>query len=228
MLASYKKHYHETTINDPKRELHRQNVQEEINRQNDYEKKWKLKTNINKFQIIPIGLKKTLPININGEIIQYNNSGKLLGLNFTSNNFFKKQNDENIRKAKAALRRLWRFRTLKKTLKLRLYKTLILPIILYPVIPLNTCSDHQIERLQKIQNRAVRWICNERWPIICPLIQRHEELKLEFINERIKRMAEGIWSKIHDENSAFHQNTIDIQMIMPHKSYPSSYDKTYE
>ena len=104
----------QTTINDPKRELHRQNVQEEINRQNDYEKKWKLKTNINKFQIIPIGFKKTLPININGEIIQYNNSGKLLGLNFTSNNFFKKQNDENIRKAKAALRRLWRFRTLKK------------------------------------------------------------------------------------------------------------------
>ena len=218
----------EHKINDARREIHRANVQEEINRQNEYEKKWKLKTSIAKFVVIAIGYKKAFPVQIGGELIEYSETGKLLGLNFTNNNFFKKQMDENISKAKAVQKRLWRFRTLKKNLKVTLYKTLILPLILYPIVPINACSKTQIKRLQIIQNDAVRWICNEHWPILCPLEQRHLELKIEYIEDRVKRMTESLWSKLDDEDNIFHQETLNIHMNMPHKSYPSSYNRAYE
>ena len=139
-----------------------------------------------------------------------------------------RQINNNVRKAKAAMKKLWRFRTMKKTLKTRLYKTLILPILLYPIIPINVCSKTQIYKLQKVQNNAVRWIHNEKWPIRCPLKRRHREMKLEYISDRIKRMAEGIWAKLEEENDEFLLETIDIRMLAPHGGYPSSYNKTFE
>ena len=97
---------------------------------------------------------------------------------------------ENI--ARTELKRLYRFRYLKRKLKLRLYKVLILLILTFPVDPLNVCSSTQIRRLQVIQNNAIRWIMNEKWPLICPLEIRHAELKIEFISFRIKRLAESV------------------------------------
>ena len=85
-----------------------------------------------------------------------------------------------------------------------------------------------MEKLQKRQNDAIRWICNEKWPLRCPLEERHRELKLETIKERIKRMAERVWSKLEEEGSEFYTNTIRIEMTNPHISYPSSYERTFE
>ena len=116
---------------------------------------------------------------------------------------------------------------LKRKLKVRLYKTLVLPLLTYPVIPLNTCSRTQMIKLQRIQNDAIRWICNERWPIICPTDVRHEELKIERIDDRIKRLAEGVWHKLEEEDSAFHTETLGIQTPHPHNWFPSSYDATF-
>ena len=84
------------------------------------------------------------------------------------------------------------------------------------------------KKLQTVQNNAVRWICNDRYPNRQPIDIRHEELKLEYIADRLKRMAESIWSKIEDENSNFFETTITTHLLRPHKSYPSSYDKTFE
>ena len=215
-------------INDARRELHRKNIQTEIDRQNRYEKKWKLKTNAEKFQIIAIGYIKNLRIYSEGKRIRYTTKAKLLGLNFTNYNFFTRQMDINIDRAIQIQRRLWRFRTLKKNLKTRLYKSLILPIMLYPIIPLNACSKTQMARIQRRQNEAIRWICNEKWPLRCPIEERHRELKIEYIADRIKRMAEGIWSNLEEENNEFYRETIQIQMINPHASYPSSYERTFE
>ena len=85
-----------------------------------------------------------------------------------------------------------------------------------------------MKKLQIIQNNAVRWICNDRWPVQKPLRIRHQELKLEYIEERLRRMAMSIWDKIEEENNTFFQETIQIQMVLSHNSYPSSYNKTYE
>lgn len=215
-------------INDARRELHRQNIINEINKQNEYERKWKVSTSIEKFKIIPIGYRKLNPIIIDGSVIRLQESGKILGLQFTTYNFFKVHIDSIVARANTAQKMLYRFRLLKRKLKLRLYKCLILPLILYPIVPLNVCSKTQQHRLQVIQNNGVRWICNDRWPVQRPLEERHHELRLEYIIDRIKRMAETIWSKLEDENDEFFQETKLIQMRDPHSHYPSSYDQTFE
>ena len=69
---------------------------------------------------------------------------------------------------------------------------------------------------------------NERWPIRCPVRLRQEQLKIEPIQERIKRLAENIWQKIEDENTEFHQLNTQTRMQNPHTWFPSSYLKTFE
>ena len=49
-------------------------------------------------------------------------------------------------------------------------------------------------------------LCNKRWPIICPIDIRHEELKIERIDDRIKRLAEGVWHKLEEEDCIPHRN----------------------
>ena len=215
-----------SNINWAKSEIHKGNIEREIQRQNEFEKLWKISTNMDKFQLIHIGFHASPHITINGNIIPNTREAKLLGLEFTYVNFFTKQVRENKKKAKAALAKLYRFRYLNRRLKLRLYKTLVLPLITYPIVPLNAISKSQMEQLQIVQNDAIRWIFNEHYPIICNLPQIHAELRLEYINDRIKRLAEGVWHKIIDEDSQFIRHTLTIPTPIPHNWFPSSYNQT--
>ena len=210
------------------KDQHKIHVEQEINKQSNFEKQWKIKTNTSKFNIITIGFYKAPNIVIGNTVIPYSQETKLLGLTFRRNNFYVKQIENITNRANAELKKLRRFRNLKRKLKIRLHKTLILPLLTYPIIPLNISSNTQIKKLQVIQNKAVRWIANEHWPTICPIEQRQQEFKIEPINERIRRLAEGAWYKIHEENSSFHRINLNIQMLNPHNWFPSSYLKTFE
>lgn len=59
-------------------------TEEEISKLNEYEKKWKINTNKNKFKVIPISKIKQPPLIVNGEIIPYNSNGKVLGLQIST------------------------------------------------------------------------------------------------------------------------------------------------
>ena len=165
---------------------------------------------------------------MDNNIIPYAREAKLLGLKFNRNNFYVNQVKHNTDRARVEQTKLRRFKGIQRKLKIRLYKTLILPILTYPVIPLNICSKTQIDNIQRIQNTAIRWITNEHWPVRCPIADRQRELKIEPIGERIQRLAKGTWDKIHDENSDFHRANINIQMQDPHSWYPSSYLRAYK
>ena len=56
---------------------------------------------------------------------------------------------------------------------------------------------------------------------------RHQELKIELMDFRIRRLVEDVWNKIHEENATFHTQTLEIHMHNPHKWYPSSYLETF-
>ena len=217
-----------STITPESKAIHKNHVEAEIHKQNTFEKQWKIKTNTTKFAIITVGFYKAPNIVIENNIIPYSTKAKLLGLNFNRNNFYVNQVKHNTDRARVEQIKLERFRGLRRKLKIRLFKTLVLPILTYPVIPLNICSKTQMENLQRIQNRAIRWIANERWPIRCPIAERQREFKIEPIGERIKRLALKTWDKIHDENSVFHRININIQMLNPHSWYPSSYLRAHE
>ena len=209
------------------KEIHKNNIEEEIRKQNEFEKEWKISTNMQKFQIIHIGFQKTPDVRINGEIIPHSNTGKLLGLNFSFANFFTKQVQINRKNAEGALTSLYKFTYLKKQLKIRLYKTLVLPLITYPIIPLNAISKTQMKKLQVVQNKALKWINNEYWPLRCPFALRRAQNKIEPIADRIKRLAEGVWHKIIDEDSQFIRDTLQIPIPIPHAWFPSSYEHTF-
>ena len=159
---------------------------------------------------------------------EYDKKANILGLNFKTNNFFKCQVDENIKSAKTALKKLYRFRYLKKKIKVRLYKTKVLTVLTYASVPLNICSQSQIKRLQVIQNDAIRWITNSYYPNRCNIIDQQRILKIEPIKDRIDRLAQKVWFNIETENSEFFKTTADISIINGHAWFKSSYAQTFE
>lgn len=60
--------------------MHTKNAIESINQ---YEKKWKIQTNITKFKIIPVGRMNSALIVADGDIYEYANEGIVLGLKIT-------------------------------------------------------------------------------------------------------------------------------------------------
>ena len=59
-------------------------------------------------------------------------------------------------------------------IKTHLIKALVLPILDYPPIPTHTMSKTQITKLQKVQNKALRFATNQRHPYTMNTIQIHE------------------------------------------------------
>ncbi|CAL4164884.1 unnamed protein product [Meganyctiphanes norvegica] len=94
-----------TTITQACRDQHKNNVEEEIRKQNDFERRWKIKTNVNKFTIINIGFFIAPTIVINNTPIPYVTHTKLLGLQLTRNNFYVKQIQQNTIRARAELKK---------------------------------------------------------------------------------------------------------------------------
>ena len=165
---------------------------------------------------------------IENTTIKYTNKAKILGLNFKSNNFFKSQVDENIKLANLELKKLYKFRYLKRNIKVRLYKSKVLPVLTYAAVPLNICSQNQRNRLQLIQNKAIRWVSNLYYPNICKISDQEEIHKIESINDRINRLAHKVWFNIEDENSPFFEETLKIPIIHGHSWFKSSYAQTFE
>ena len=83
-------------------------------------------------------------------------------------------------------------------INIHLVKTLILPILDYPPIPTHTLSKTQISKLQKVQNRALRFATNERYPYTMNTVEIHTLTKTEPINIRLFKRAQKIWKRLDD------------------------------
>ena len=206
--------------------IHNENVKNEIIKQNQYEQKWKISTNLKKIELLAIGNRIMPSIDINGEITHYKQKIKLLGMWIKYNNFFAEQVKCNAGRANEELQKIRRFRYLKKKLKVRLYKTLVLPHLTNPAAPLNMISNAQMKILQTVQNKAIRWICqNYRG---CNIEEQEQRLKIEPIKDRIKRLAEGIWNKLEEIDTEMLQNTLEIDYNNHHSWFRSSYASTFD
>lgn len=166
----------------------------EIKKINDYEKTWKIKTNKSKFQIIPIALKKTNDIVIDANKIDYLVKGKILGLTINRTGIVTHLGNI-IRKSKAALTELFRFRFLPSNIKLHLVKPFVIPVLCYPPIPLLTISKTKMMKLQIIQNKAQRFTFNERYPFTKNIKTLHEQANLEPIDYNLFNRASDIFQK---------------------------------
>ncbi len=92
-----------------------------------------------KFKIIPIAQPKTKKIKVNGKEIDTCTKGKFLGLNLTSTGFVS-HIKKTINKGNGILSQLKRFSNFTSKMKTTLIKTLLIPVMEYPPIPICMAS----------------------------------------------------------------------------------------
>ncbi|KAF2345423.1 Reverse transcriptase domain [Trinorchestia longiramus] len=116
---------------------------------NDYERKWKIQTNVNKFKLIAISRRKKQEVHVDGIPFPYDKSGKVLGLHLGSQGY-----TSHITQRKAIaqnnLSRLYRFKYMHPETKRKLYLAYVRSALIYPVIPLHTLSPSSISKLQRV------------------------------------------------------------------------------
>ena len=198
----------------------------EIKNINDFEKKWKIKTNGKKFQIIPIdkGKRKLSDVLVDGDIYRYSYEGKLLGWNITTTGG---ASHVKIQRAKAitSLNRLQRFQELPQKLKKTLYKAFVGSVLTYPAIPLHTLRKTPTQQLQSIQNKGIRWITNTRYTDNYTAYGLHEKLNMTPINIQLHNRACKTWNTlVNIGNTTTQTNT--VRQNTQHYRYPLSYEKT--
>ena len=156
-------------------------IESEINIINAYEKKWKIKTNIDKFCILPIATTNNHPVTVEGKNIEFATEGKILGLNINRRGIVNHIDITN-RKANQALANLRRFHSLPINIKIHLVKAYILPIIEYPAYALLPASQNSIKKLQTTQNKAIRFASEQKHPYTKNTKQLHEENNIHPLN----------------------------------------------
>jgi len=177
-----------------------------IQQVNDFETNWKIKTNATKFKTIPIARHKTDLVTLdNGTNLTYSTKGKILGLNFSSYSMTP-QTKIRTEIGRTNLDRIYRFRHLSQTLKRKLYISTVRSSLIYPIIPLHTCSNSATLRLQRIQNRALRFITNTHWTDFKTSRQLHDETNLPTINVLLHDHARRIWEKIRDTDEGLYNS----------------------
>lgn len=186
------------TYHGPSKEIMKRKTERAITELNDYERKWKIKTNSNKFQVLHISKRNPLPLIINQTALQYVRETKMLGFKLKSNGLSAHVKQQRL-KASIALRKLRRFKNLSPKLKLHLYKALVLPLIDYPPIPSNTIKPTNWQLLQAIQNKALRWINSDVPPYNTTVEQLHDIYNLDPVNIRNFRLASNAWEKMRQE-----------------------------
>ena len=202
------------------RNMHAYRTSRAITAINTYEKKWKIQTNKDKFQVINIGKHATRDIPHHN--ISHTITGKVLGLNIKSTGF---THHNKVRKniAQSQLTKLYRFQNLSSNNKRKLYMTLVRSSLIYPIIPMHTSSKTQMLALQRIQNKATRFINNTRLSDRISSEQLHNMAELEPLNVVTHKQAQNIWNTV-EHTLQVNTNEYTLQ---PGKRYNPSFPSSY-
>ena len=176
------------------RKLLAEKIEKEITNINNFEYRWKIKTNTNKFTLLPLAIRKTEPVTVNNIQIPYSNSGKILGFHLNTRGCHPHIR-HNRSKANNALASLKRFRHLPPRIKLHLVKAFILPLLTYPAYPLNAISRTQLLSLQRIQNKSLRFAL-DAFPYNKTVKDLHTESNTEPLNITLHKRGNKIKDKL--------------------------------
>ena len=126
-------------------------TEREAERINEFEKKWKIKTNRNKFKLLSISKSKPAEVSIDNRRVDFSDHINILGfkLKRTGSNMHTRQ---RLGIAKGRAVKLKRFKKIKAKNKCHLYKALVRSAMEYPNIPLCIMSRTNKNKWQKFQN----------------------------------------------------------------------------
>ncbi len=179
-------------------------LQNDLNTVNDWCVSNGLELNVMKSKLLRVSLRKNKNINfsytINDISIEQVNSHKHLGVFFDENLDFNLQCDKTVSKA------LQKWGLLKYMCKkasgdifLRLYKTYILPILEFSCIGWSP-NITQIKRIENVQRRVTKFICNKLAKFDIPYLERLKVLNMLSLEIRRKVKMLIIVQKVKMKN----------------------------
>ncbi|MPC85241.1 hypothetical protein E2C01_080006 [Portunus trituberculatus] len=153
---------------------------------------------MSKFCMLPMATRTPTPLLADGHPVDFSQRRTLLGLSISTRGYTAHVT-QRVPRARAALTKLYRFRSLDQNLKLHLIKALVILILTYPPIPTNAFSKTAVSRLQRVQNNALRFALSVCWDDFRTAESLHEEAEVPAINIKIHQMASDIWGRLEEE-----------------------------
>lgn len=184
-----------------------------INQLTAYFNKWNIKVNEAKTLLVYFyptykynnKLKKAVPIYINNQRIKVVDNAKYLGVVFNKHLNFNNHLKHLRKQSAAAFRTLYPVLCcdsgLDSSIKLLIYKLYIRPIVTYAAPAwYDLLTNSQKSILQKIQNKALRFVLN-KWPRPpslkhYPIHSLHEQANIQSLNEYIKTLHTQVILKL--------------------------------
>ena len=190
----------------------------------NYENKWKIQTNVNKFKLLNISRKNTGTVRAGEHFIPYTNSATVLGLKLNSTCITQHVNQRKAI-AQKTLNRLKRFRGLREKTKRKLYITMVRPQLLYPIVPLNQTTTNSKRKLQRVQNDALRFIDGSSRFDRIPSHRLHNRHNLDPINIYLYNRSVKVWTDMELKNPEIYgllqQRPEDP--VSRHRAFPSAH-----
>ena len=143
--------------------------------------------------------------------IPISSTNKVLGLNIDNYLRFNHHIIQKASIAAGALSSLERFRDSKTKTKLHLYKAFILPLLPYCPLALSLAAPTNISKLQKIQNRALRFALGTKWFHFRTSLSLHEESNILPINLTHHNRLFKQLTNFHER----HTDTYDLINTLP-------------
>ena len=185
-------------------------TEREINRINTFEKMWKINTNVSKFNIISISKSRPEPIVVDGRRLEHKNESIILGLKIKRTGTVQ-HITERIQKAKVQTNKLKRFANLKTETKIHLYKSLVRPLLEYPIVPIALASKTQLLNIQRIQNKNLKIATRNDERYENKTTQEiHEEFNIEAMNVRLYDRMIKLWNKVEAKDIAIYDRSMNM------------------
>ena len=172
----------------------------EIKRINDYEEKWKIKTNKAKFQLLSISATKPNEIVMEQQRIPFTNKAKVLGMEISTRGVVSHMKTR-LNLAKQQFTKLKRFKNMNTKIQIQFYKMIIRQIMEYPAIPLCITSKSNVKKMQQFQNKVLRTATRENGEDNrLSISELHTKYKIDAVNIRLYRLASKVWTRLTTTN----------------------------
>ena len=139
--------------------------------------------------------------------MQFTNDINLLGLTLTRTGFTSHVHNK-INLAKQQLLKLKQFYKLNPKLQVRLYTTLVCPIMEYPPIPNALASRSLTLQMQRVQNKALRYAVIDTDDRDKNIEQLHNLFGIDTLNVRLHFRMTKTWNKIQEIDEALYDATV--------------------
>ena len=197
-------------IQCPQKHRLRDFIHEQITHIDNYQARWLIETNkaksgVTLFHQSNNSIQGQPLIRINGESIPYKNTTKILGIELDNRLTLQKHINTRIGLAKHTLQRLNRFKILNIKLQLQLYRTLSLSQAIFSPTTMIYPQKHGVEKLQKLQNRALRQIYCIDWREFRRNKDIHEQHNIPPITDILYSRFLTAYNKYIDKNYTVYQ-----------------------